>query len=171
MHLTMLAKPVADRSIYKAIKKHKFQSFVEVGLDSGKRCQNLIRVAQRFSAVGSVRYTGVDQFDARESGEPLQLIEMHRTLKAFNAKTQLVPGDIKSAVQRIANSHVRTDMIIISAGYDEASLAASWFYVPRMLHASSMVLVQENTDEPFKVLNRMDVEQLAEQSAPRRAAA
>jgi len=172
MHLTMLSKPVCDRSIYKLIRKHKFRSFVEIGMETGTRCVNMIHVAKKFGVSPNVRYTGVDLFDAREPEQgKLQLIEMHRKLKSLDAKTQLVPGDIQSAVARIANSHVRTDLIIISAGVDEAALESSWFYFPRMLHSGSIVLIQKGEGQTFKPLNRLEIERMAEVQAPAKIAA
>lgn len=172
MQLTMVSKPVCDRLVYKLIKKHKFRSFIELGLETGSRSELMIRVAQKYGASTNVRYTGVDQFDARpESQEKLQLIDMHRKLKSTNAKTQLVPGGIQSAIARIANSHVRTDMIVISAGYDKTALEASWFYFPRMLHSRSIVLIQQKPGENFRTLNRLDIEKLAEKQMPERSVA
>lgn len=172
MHLTMFAKPVCDRAIYKLIRKNKYRSFVEIGMHDGTRCHNMIRVAKKFGVSKNVRYTGVDQFDARGNAEqPLQLIEMHRSLKAVEAKTQLVPGDIQSAIARIANSHVRTDLIVISAGFDVASLEASWFYFPRMLHSGSTVMIQHKHDGPFECMNRLQIEKLAEQQSKNKSLA
>ena len=172
MHLTMLSKPVCDRAIYKLIRKHKFRSFIEIGMETGSRSLNMIGVARKFGVSPNVRYTGVDLFDAREQDQPrLQLIEMHRKLKALDAKTQLVPGDIQSAIARIANSHVRTDLIVVSAGTDKDLLEASWFYFPRMLHSESIVLLQKEDGKEFKSMNRLEVEKLAERQTPARIAA
>jgi hypothetical protein len=172
MHLTMLSKPACDRSIYKLIRKHKFRSFIEIGMDTGSRSLNMISVAKKYGVSPNVRYTGVDLFDARAPDQAkLQLIEMHRKLKAIDAKTQLVPGDVQSAIARIANSHVRTDLIVISAGTDEALLESSWFYFPRMLHSGSVVLIQKGEGQEFKSMNRLEIEKLAEQQTPARIAA
>ena len=172
MQLTMFSTPVYDRLVYKLIKKHKFRSILEVGLESGTRSEMMIRVAEKFGASPNVRFTGVDQFDARDKGQSqLPLIDMHRRLKLHNAKTQLVPGDIQSAISRIANSHVRTDLIVIAAGFDAQALETSWFYFPRMLHAASIVLVQNEAGQEFNALGRLEVEKLAEKVKPRRAAA
>ncbi len=65
MHLTMFSKPVCDRSIYKLIRKHKIRSFIEIGMESGARSLNMIQVAKKYGVSPNVRYTGVDQFDAR----------------------------------------------------------------------------------------------------------
>ena len=155
--MTWLDKPVADRAVYKLIKQRQIRSIIEVGLGDGTRCEKLIAVAQKFSEE-KVRYTGVDLFDARESSTPLKLIDMHRRLKPFDAKTQLVPGDIGAALPRIANSHLRTDLILISAGFERDQFSEVKSFLPRMLHASSLVLVQTKADAPFKMLSRLEIE-------------
>jgi hypothetical protein len=163
MHLTMLSQPACDRAIYKLIRNNKYCSLIEIGMQDGLRCLNMIRVAKKYGLAPSVRYTGVDQFEARSDGEgKLSLIEMHRKLKSVEAKTQLVPGDLQPAIARIANSHVRTDLIVISAGFDEAALEASWFFFPRMLHAGSRVMIQRTADGAFECMNRLQIEKLAE---------
>ena len=155
--ITWLDKPVSDRAVYKLIKQRQVRSIIEVGLGDGVRCEKLIAVAQKFSRE-KVRYTGVDLFDSRESSTPLKLIEMHRRLKGIDAKTQLVPGDIGSALPRIANSHLRTDLILISAGFDREQFSEVKSFLPRMLHASSLVLVQAKEDAEFKKLSRLEIE-------------
>ena len=172
MQLTIFAKPVCDRAIYKTIKKNKYRSFVEIGMGDGTRSQNLIRVAKKFGVSSNVRYTGVDQFDARPEGQnALPLIQMHKKLKALDAKTQLVPGDMPSAVARIANSHVRTDLIVISAGVKTDQLNAIWFYLPRMLHSGSVLMIQKKDGDGFEILSRLEIEKLAEKYTPQRSMA
>lgn len=168
----MFSQPVCDRLIYKLIKKHRFRSFLEFGLEDGTRCETMIRVATKYGASRNVRYTGIDPFDARSSSQDkLPLIEVHRMLQPTNAKTQLVPGDIQTAISQIANSHVRTDLILISAGYDKEALEASWFFFPRMLHSGSLVLIQDEAGQEFKAMNRLQIEKLAEKHSPKRAIA
>lgn len=163
MRLSMFSQPACDRLIYKLIKKHKFRSFIELGMGNGARSEAMIRVAGKFGASKNIRYTGVDQFDDRRQDQgKLQLIDMHRRLNSSNAKTQLVPGDLRSAISRIANSHVRTDLIVISADCDKTELDSIWFYFPRMLHSGSLVLIQDGTGQEFKAINRLEIEKLAE---------
>ncbi len=168
--MTWLDKPVSDRAVYKLIKQRQIRSIVEIGLGDGKRCENLIAVAQRFSEE-KVRYTGVDLFDSSESSSPLKLIEMHRRLKGIDAKTQLVPGDIGSALPRIANSHLRTDLILISSGYDREQFSMVKSFLPRMLHPSSLVLIQNKEDGAFKKLSRLEIEKSVNGSQEIRKAA
>ena len=170
LKMTWLDKPVADRVIYKLIKRREVRSIIEVGLGDGTRCEKLIAVAQKFTEE-KVRYTGVDLFDARESSTPLKLIEMHRRLKGIEAKTQLVPGDIGSALPRIANSHLRTDLILISAGFDREQFSEVKSFLPRMLHASSLLLVQAKEDAEFKKLSRLEIEKAVDSPKVERKAA
>jgi len=123
--LAFMGKPATDRLVYQLIKKNKFQSFVEIGLGTGDRCQQILRVAGKFSDK-PIRYTGIDMFDARPENS-LKLIDMHKTLKAFDAKTQLVPGPVGPSIERIANSHLRTDMIVISPGTQRSELESVIF--------------------------------------------
>lgn len=168
----MLAKPICDRQIYKAIRKNRCRSLVEIGLGDGSRSVNMIRVAQKFAVSSNVKYTGIDLFDSRENSEPkLSLIEVHRQLKAIQGvKVQLVPGEMGPAIARIANSHVRTDLIVISNGVSEKSLEQAWFYFPRMLQSSSIVMTQRQFNGPFETLNRLQVEKLTANRSVRRAA-
>ena len=154
--LAFMSKPATDRMIYQLIKKNKFQSFVEIGLGTGDRCQQILRVAGKFSEK-PIRYTGVDLFDARPANA-LKLIDMHKTLKAFNAKTQLVPGPVGPSIERIANSHLRTDMIVVSPSTQRIELENVISFFPRMLHANSLVLLQFKPDQKMKQLTRLDIE-------------
>ncbi len=169
--LSRLSRPVCDRVIYRAIKKHRIRSILEVGLGTGERALNMIKVAQRFAEGSPVRYTGIDLFEGRKASQvQLPLITAHKELNRLKAKTQLVPGEPNQTIPRIANSHLRTDLIVISAGYDPVSLERSWFYVPRMIHAHSIVFLQapDGFDQPFEVLNRLQIEKLADKHGLRR---
>jgi hypothetical protein len=171
-HWTMLAKPASDRAIYRKIKKLRARSIVEIGLGDGVRAERIVQVAQKFGAGQTVKYTGIDLFDGRsEDQSPLKLIEMHKRLTALGVKPQLVPGELGSSIRRIANSHTRTDLMIVSAGFQEADLDASWFYIPRMLCAGSFLMLQNKADDNFNVMSRLDIERLAEQHTQRREAA
>ena len=154
--LAFMSKPATDRTVYQLIKKNNFQSFVEIGLGTGHRCQQILRVAGKFSDK-PIRYTGIDQFDARPANA-LKLIDMHKSLKAFDAKTQLVPGPVGPSVERIANSHLRTDMIVISPSTQRNELENAISFFPRMLHANSLVLIQFEPDQKMKQLTRLDIE-------------
>ena len=169
---TLLSKPASDRAIFQKIKKLHARSIVEIGLGDGVRAERIVQVAQKFGAGQTVKYTGIDLFDGRpEDQSPLKLIEMHKRLTTLGVKPQLVPGDLASSIQRIANSHTRTDLMIISAGFEQTDLDASWFFVPRMLCAGSLLMLQNETNGSFKTMSRLEIERLAEQPTKQREAA
>ena len=170
--LCHFSKPTEDRLIYKTIRAQRCSSILEVGLGDGTRAERMLRVAQKFSVNKTLRYTGVDFFEGRENGQPkLPLRQVYKQLTSPSVKVQLVPGDLLSALSRIANSHTRTDLVLISAGQDPETLAQCWFYFPRMLHAGSQVLVQDAPGQSFQVLSRLQIEKMAQQTSPRRSAA
>ena len=114
--------------------------------------------------VEQFRYTGIDLFESRgaDASVGLSLIEAHRMLKATGPNVQLVPGDPFSALARIANSLGRADLVVISADQDESSLRRAWFYIPRILHAGSVVFIEQpsegDTDGILRQIARDEVE-------------
>lgn len=160
---SQFSKPSSDRLAYRAIKKNKFRTLVEVGLGQGLRCERMIRVAQKYSPSSTIRYTGIDLFEERDSSEPeMKLIEMHRQLNGLGAKARLVPGNFERSIQQIANSHLRTDLMVIQCDLDgdvfqQEEFANAWKFLPRMLHASSRVMLFFPNDE-YEVFNFLDVE-------------
>ena len=159
--LSSFSKPACNRSIYRAIKKSKTASILEIGMGDATRAETIIQVAKKFSGSGAVRYTGIDNFEAAPNPQ-IKLKDCHQRLNRLDVKLQLVPGEMYSSLHRIANAHTRTDLLIISAGYDLDSLNNSWFYIPRMLHATSLVFLQDATDPQgiFKMLSRLEIERM-----------
>ncbi len=171
--LSSFSNPKSDRILYRAIKKSKVSSILEIGVGDGHRAETMIRVAKKFSGSGAVRYTGIDRFEA-DPNSTSTLKGCHQQLNQLDAKIQLVPGEMYPALHRIANSHTRTDLLIISAGYEPSSLDSSWFYIPRMLHATSLVFLQDAKDPEasFERLTRLEIERkVAEQPSQRARAA
>ena len=143
-YLTLLSKPAHERALYKVIRRLAPQSIVEIGVGLGVRAGRMIAVAQRYLPNEGIRYTGIDLFEARtESGTGLPLKEAHKRLKATGANIRVIPGDPLSALARSANALQSTDLLIVAADQDAQSLSNAWFYVPRMLHDKSLVLVEE----------------------------
>lgn len=156
-----LAKPVADRVVYKTIKKQQVKSIVEIGLGDGTRCEKMIRAAQTFSE-GEIRYTGIDLFESREDDQAsVSLLEMHKRLNKTGAKVKLIPGDAEFSTARVANSLANTDLILLTMNEELESLERFWFFLPRMVHNKSLLLVQsgQNVGERFRVLRARDWEQ------------
>lgn len=165
-----MAKPVEDRLIYKKIKKQSVKSIVEIGMGDGNRSEKMIQVCQKFSSDQQVRYTGIDLFESRpESETQISLLAMHKRLNKTGAKVKLIPGDPESATARVANSLAGTDMILLTCDQQLDELDRFWFYLPRMVHDQSTLLVREA--DKFRVLTKKDWVQWTEkQSKSARAA-
>lgn len=147
LYLAYLSNPKADRALYRVIQRQNVRKILEIGIGSVARAQRMIGVAQRQAGGEAVRYVAIDLFEARpkEQAASLSLKDAHRIFKATGAQVQLIPGDA-SAVQRSANALQNMDLIIISASHDDAALAGSWFYLPRMLHPKSAVYRELTVD-------------------------
>lgn len=142
-YLAYFSQPKGERLLYRALRRAKVSSIVELGVGKAERARRLMQVAQRFRPDTVLRYTGIDLFEGRLAGTGgLTLKRAHQTLSDSGAKVQLVPGDPFSALVRTANTLTNTDLLIISADQDAAALAKAWFYVPRMLHPRSLVYVE-----------------------------
>lgn len=147
-----------------------------MGVGQATRAERMIEVAARRVPASAVRYTGIDLFEARRPGDApgLSLREAHRALRNTGAAIRLCPGDPLTALSRVANSLGPTDLVVVSAGLDPAGLAKAWFYVPRILHTRSLVLVESRPSSEgelsLRLLGRGEVEALAAGRGVRRAA-
>jgi hypothetical protein len=164
------SKPVADRALYRLLRKTPMKSLVEIGLGNLTRTKRLLEFALDKTPLEELRYAGIDLFEGRSAENPgVPLKQAHKQLKPLGIRVQLLPGDPLSALARSANALTKTDLLIVSADVDADSLAKAWFYVPRMLHDQSIVLVEERGETPekaqFRQLKRLEIEQLASGAA------
>ena len=121
-----------------------------------------------------MQYTGQDLFEGRSHDHAgMNLKEAHRAFAMERVSSRLAPGDVYSVLNRMANSLTNTDLLLVSNEHDASVLAAAWYYVPRMLHEDSVILVQASDEQAaFEPLSRQEVEQLAAKaSRPVQAAA
>ena len=175
LYLSHLSKPSSDRSIYQGIRRHKIKRILELGFGTGHRATRMIEVAGLNDTVRRVRYTGIDLFEDRSALDPpgVSLKTAHRLLKATGAVTQLVPGNPLSALRRKANDLLDTDLVVVSVQPDPELMSQAWFYVPRVLHSTSLVYVEQSLPEGgvrLQQIERAQVESLAAGISRRRAA-
>ncbi len=172
LYLSYLSKPAGDRVLYRAIGRRKMRKILEIGMGPSRRTLRMIDLAGRVSQAESVRYAAIDLFEARppESTPGLPLKETHKLLKSTRAHVQLIPGDPASALARSANALVNMDLVIISADHAEASLAEAWFYLPRMLHANSIVYLESKAGQSgLPQWTLLPADDIARRALPRRA--
>ena len=172
--LAFISKPKADRQLYRLAKRHQIARIVEVGIRSIAQTTSLIEVAQRFAAEGKVAYTGLDWFDARPKEQTaLTLKQTHAALQGSGAQVRLVPGPPASSLSAIANAHQNTQLLLIAETVTDHDLETAWFYVPRMLRASSLILRQRmdpNGQPTYIQISVSDLADRVERAARRRAA-
>jgi hypothetical protein len=175
-YFTYFSQPSSDRIIYRLIRKHRVRKILELGIGAGRRTVRMLEAAGRGNTAGPASYTGVDLFEMRSPTGPkgLSLKLVHRQLRATGAKVRLVPGDPFAALARSANEIGPCDLIVISADQDRESLAKAWFYVPRMLHATTQVCLEERGEESptptIRLVPHAEISRLAAAATTRRAA-
>ena len=157
LYLAYFSKPVSDRALYRAIHRQRWQRILEIGVGSGRRALRMLDVASRHHPKEELFYVGIDEFEARAAACPgLSLKEAHRQFKARQFKAQLLPGDPYAALMRAANALRSIDLVVISADQNAASLAQAWFYLPRVLHATSVVYQEQAGPEGAPALVALD---------------
>lgn len=175
VYLSYFSKPVADRTLYRAVRKHKPRRIVELGIGQGVRSARLLQLAQRYQSCDDIHYAGIDMFEARDPDSPrITLKQAHQQLRKLGVGVKLIPGDPYSALARAANGLTGTELLLISADQDPLSLERAWFYVPRMLSEGALVFVEEpasGAKARFHRVTNDEIASLARGHAPQRRAA
>jgi hypothetical protein len=171
LHLAYFSKPVAERTVYRTVRNIRAGNIVGIGIGSGHLARKMIQLASDFTPRPQVRFTGIDLFEMRtDTTGTLSLKQAHRFFAPLKARIQLVPGDPYSALARIANSVPDVDLVVIRSDQDPESLERAWFYLPRMLHANSVVLVEQmNVDGQPVRYDELDLTAVRTKSASRPA--
>lgn len=173
-YLAFLSKPKGERWLFRHIRKHRVRTILEIGVGDLGRAERLIQVAQRYAPGETVRYTGVDLFEAAGPGAGvLTLKEAHRRLSDIGSTVRLLPGDPGMTICRIANTLLDSDLVIFSAGQLDELGSDAWYFVPRMLSPKALVISEEAiSDDEFRLMKikRQEIDNRARAAAPRRAA-
>lgn len=176
IYLAYFSQPKADRILYRLIRRHRICRIVELGVGNGLRATRLIKSVQSANPAAAIKYTGIDLFEMRPTGGPtgMPLKDAYRLLKSTGIQPQLVPGDPFSALARVANALQGTELVVISADQDRASLARAWFYLPRLLTPTSLIFSEEldatSGVTALRQLTPLEIERLAGTAERRRAA-
>ncbi|MDP7204292.1 MAG: hypothetical protein QGH11_01890 [Pirellulaceae bacterium] len=167
--------PRAERPLYRAIYRRRPRQVVQVGLGDGDQVERMLRFAATCAGSEGLAFAGIDLFEARPTSQPgMTYQQAHRRFGTLVDQFSLVPGDPYTALSRAANRLLQTDLLVIRAGHDPASLQHGWLYVPRMLHETSAVLIEEPGPDG-SCYRTMDVAEIAHLAAdvrvPRKRAA
>ena len=162
--LLYLSKPPADRALYRAVRGRVVRSVVEIGLPDLVRTQRLWEALSWHTGNLPLCYAAIDPFDSRTKNQPvLSLKQAHAKLRHTQVHVKLIPGDAPTALHRTANSLTGTDLLLISRGVDADALSRSWQWIPRMLHAGTIILQETDAPgaKPWQRLSIVEVQQRA----------
>jgi hypothetical protein len=177
LYLAYFSHPSGERPIYRALRRQRAKSVLEIGMGTGLRAGRMIETMRRSAGGQGICYAGIDLFELSPAAGPskLSLKSAHCQLKPTGAKVRLVPGDPFTALARAANEIGVCDMIVVAAGHDRDSLSRAWFYVPRLLHGGTTVYLERADEESgrssFELLPHDEIRRLAQAATPRRTAA
>ncbi len=104
IYWTRFAKPVEDRELFKQLLSHPLSSILEIGVADGARMRRIAKLAQRSAGCEVLRYIGTDEFESAKDGKRhLSLKQAHQLAGQLGFKASLIPGDIHSAIPRVAH--------------------------------------------------------------------
>jgi hypothetical protein len=174
-YLLHLSKPVTDRIVFREIRRLKARKIVELGIGTGERALRMLELAGEYHGPSDLHYVGIDLFEDRpaSNGPGLSLKEAHRLLKASGARIQLAPGTPLEGLAREANRLGKVDLIVVSPQPNAQQLAYAWFYIPRLLHEQSVVLLEtsdQDENPSVRVVDRAEIELLAGMAGRQKAA-
>lgn len=143
---------------------------MEIGLGDTTRAQRMISLALKHAAPSDLRYIGIDSFEDRTAGKPgVSLKSAYSILRPTGVKVNLIPGTAHEALARSANSLRDIELVVISPNQSAASLEGAWFFLPRTLSPTAMVLHEDPATHKHRVITRLELERMA--VPPRRRAA
>lgn len=143
-YLFHFSKPASDRAVYQAVYRRRIRRIVELGVGTGQRAVRLIEVAAGHSPSDQIVYTGIDPFECRNAadGPGTTLKNAYRTLRATRARISLLPGDPTAVFSAAANSLGTADLVLIAWPVPRSMLPRACYYLQRMLHDGSLVLLE-----------------------------
>lgn len=157
VYWTRFSKPVSDRALVRQLIDKPISSLLEIGVGNGERMQRIAQLVTLAPDTERLRYIGVDEFEAaQDGGSHLTLKVAHQMASQVGFKASLIPGDIKSAMPRVAHKFGASDLIVIDGGFDpaqpEASLIMPW--MNRIAHENTIVLACAHPGETLTLIAR-----------------
>ncbi len=143
VYWTRFSKPLSDRELVRQLIEHPIASLLEIGMGDGSRMDRIAQLVSLTEGTERLRYIGVDEFEAASDGGPhLTLKQAHQVAAQVGFKASLIPGDVKSAMPRVAHKFGASDLIIVDGGMDpsqpQSSHIAPW--LNRIAHENTIIL-------------------------------
>lgn len=165
LYWTKLAKPAGDRELYRHLIHHPVESILQIGIGDGSRLRTVLDLSNAESSPSAIRFVGVDLFEGSPAGKPhLKLIDAHRLCAERGVKANLVPGELESALVRVAHNVQPCDLVIVSdlASNNAKESLARW--LPRLVAEHGTVFAAKEAGVNL-VLERVSIAQDPMESA------
>ncbi len=140
---TRFSKPVADRELVRQLIDKPIASLLEIGIGRAERMQRIAQLVTLTAGTERLRYIGVDEFEAAKNpAAHLTLKVAHQVASQVGFKASLIPGDLKSALPRVAHKFGASDLIVIDGGLDPAQphLSAITPWLNRIAHDNTIIV-------------------------------
>jgi hypothetical protein len=157
VYWTRFSKPVSDRELVRQLIDKPIASLLEIGIGRGERMQRIAQLVTLTADTERLRYIGVDEFEAAKDGGPhLTLKVAHQMASQVGYKASLIPGDLKSAMPRVAHKFGASDLIVIDGGLDPAQPHASPIapWLNRIAHDNSIILACAQHGQTLTLVTR-----------------
>lgn len=143
IYWTRFSKPLSDRELVRQLIDRPIASLLEIGIGRGERMHRISQLVTLTSGCERLRYIGVDEFEAaKDGGTHMRLKTAHQLASQVGFKASLIPGDLQSAMPRVAHKFGASDLIVIDGGLDPAQPHASPItpWMNRIAHENSIIL-------------------------------
>lgn len=141
IYLTRFSDPAQNRDIYREFFRRRPASLFVFGVDSPELVQELIGLMREWHPTERVRLALLDPFDARPATSPkLTLRETNARFAELPLRLTLHPGDPAFTLPRVANQLGAADAILISPTIDADAFASAWYFLPRLMHATTVLI-------------------------------
>jgi hypothetical protein len=157
IYWTRFSKPVSDRELVRQLIDKPISSLLEIGVGRAERMRRVAQLVTLTADTERLRYIGVDEFEAaQDGGSHLTLKVAHQVASQVGFKASLIPGDIKTAMPRVAHKFGASDLIVIDGGLDPAQPDASPItpWLNRIAHDNSIILACAQPGQTLTILAR-----------------
>lgn len=152
---TRIAKPAEDRALFQHLVSETVGSILEVGIGLGQRMKQIAKLAELPSNVEQLKYIGTDEFEAAaDAKKHLSLKQAHQIAGSLGFKATLIPGDIQSAIPRVAHKMGAVDLIIADGYVDPTNPLDSFLgqWLGHLAHEKTMIIVSASRGDVLQCI-------------------
>ena len=112
VYWTRFSKPLSDRALVRQLIDKPIASLLEIGIGRGERMHRISQLVTLTAGCERLRYIGVDEFEAaKDGGTHMSLKTAHQLASQVGFKASLIPGDLQSAMPRVAHKFGASDLM------------------------------------------------------------